>query len=441
MVDWVKHAIAWHVYPLGFAGAESENDRAAPVAHRLPRLESYLDYAVELGASALALGPIFQSATHGYDTLDYFAIDRRLGDENDFDRLVREANARGLKIILDGVFNHVGRDHPFFRDVCERGPQSDKAAWFRLTWPQGWQSGNEPQYESFEGHDQLVALNHDEPAVAEYVASVMDHWLARGADGWRLDAAYAVPPAFWAKILPGLRRKHPNVFIFGEVIHGDYPAVVSESGFDSLTQYELWKALWSALNDRNFFELAWALKRNDALLDGFVPVTFLGNHDVTRIASKLSDERHLPHAVALLFTLPGTPFVYYGDEQAFRGIKEDRVGGDDAIRPAFPDSPGELSDLGAPIFRLHQELIGLRRRHAWLHGARVTVHHLENEALVYESAAEGEKILVALNLQEAPARLPVPAARELLAGEANLEGEGEERVAVVPAHGFAVLGF
>ena len=174
----------------------------------------------------------------------------------------------------------------------------------------------------------------------------MTHWLDRGADGWRLDAAYAVPPSFWAQVLPQVRERHPEAYVVGEVIHGDYARVVTESGIDAVTQYELWKAVWSSLNDGNLHELAHALGRHDGFLDTFVPLTFVGNHDVTRIASRLTDPRHLPHALAVLFTVGGTPSVYAGDEQAFTGVKEDRAGGDDAVRPPFPETPAGLAPFG-----------------------------------------------------------------------------------------------
>jgi cyclomaltodextrinase len=431
--DWVQDAVWWHVYPLGFVGAEKAATEV--VTHRLDRLTHWLDYAVELGVNGLALGPVFASSTHGYDTVDHGRIDPRLGDDADFDALVAAAHERGLRVLLDGVFNHVGREHPAFTAVVERGPEAPSASWFRLTWPPDWQPGVVPGYDMFEGHGQLVALDHSAPAVADWVAEVMVHWLDRGADGWRLDAAYAVPPAFWATVLPRVRAAHPDAYVVGEVIHGDYAQVVAESGMDAVTQYELWKAIWSSLNDGNLHELAHALGRHDGFLDSFVPLTFVGNHDVTRIASRLTDLRHLPHALAVLFTVGGTPSVYAGDEQAFTGVKEDRAGGDDAVRPPFPDTPAELAPFGAPTFRLHEQLIGLRRRHRWLHTARTTPLHRDNRQLSYAVAGAGGRLVVALNLDDAPATLPAPGAGEVLAGAAAVRAD----TVTLPPHGWAVL--
>ncbi|HWJ85773.1 MAG TPA: alpha-amylase family glycosyl hydrolase [Cellulomonas sp.] len=408
-MGWVEHAVWWQVYPLGFVGAADEDPADAPAdAHRLLRLVDWLDYARDLGVSGIALGPIFASSTHGYDTTDYFAIDPRLGTADDFRTLVEAAHERGLRVLLDGVFNHVGRAHPFVTD--------DPAMLARR---------EDGSFEVFEGHDSLVALDHSSPAVAALVTDVMSHWLDAGADGWRLDAAYAVPPSFWRPVLAAVRERHPDVYVVGEVIHGDYPAIVAESGMDAVTQYELWKAIWSAIATRNWWELAWSLDRHSVFVEAFAPWTFVGNHDVTRIASQVDD---LAHALVVLFTVGGTPAVYYGDEQAFRGVKEERFGGDDAIRPSFPASPAELAPDGWWAYRLHQELIGLRRRHPWLHRATTRTIELTNEHLLYEARAGDDALLVALNLADEPWSPPVGAA-------AVLAGTGPQ----LPPHGWAIL--
>ncbi|NIH83137.1 alpha-amylase family protein [Amycolatopsis granulosa] len=414
---WADHVIWWHVYPLGFTGAPPRALPAgSPPEHRLGRLAGWLDYAVELGCSGLLLGPVFASETHGYDTTDHFRIDPRLGDDADFDRLVAAARDRGMRIVLDGVFNHVARGFGH---------------------PQWWRRDGD-DYAVFEGHRHLVALDHTQPAVADHVGRVMSHWLGRGVDGWRLDAAYAVPAGFWARVLPGVRRQYPGAWFLGEVLHGDYAGYVTRSGLDSVTQYELWKAIWSSLHDGNFFELAWALNRHDELLGSFVPQTFAGNHDVTRLASTLPDERHLAHALAVLFTVGGVPSVYYGDEQAFRGIKEDRAGGDDEIRPEFPADPAQLAPYGWPVYRLHQRLIGLRRRNAWLVRARTSVEHLTNRELALRSRSGDDEILTLLNTGDEPRRFPVRI-DGLRVLDSSSPG-GREPWPTVPAHGWAIFG-
>ena len=389
---WVEHAIWWQIYPLGFVGAFPAEPPPTADEHRLRRVAGWFDHALELGASGVALGPVFASQTHGYDTTDHYAIDQRLGDDSDFDHLVTEARSRGLRILLDGVFNHVGSEFGRHREAVAGGDDS----WFRK---------GRNGLATFEGHGGLITLNHRNPEVVDYVVDVMLHWLRRGADGWRLDAAYAVPAEFWAKVLPRVRSEFPDAWFVGEVIHGDYAGIVSTSTFDSVTQYELWKAMWSSLNDVNFHELDHALTRHDQFLETFVPLTFVGNHDVTRIASQLSDERHVGHALAVMLTIGGTPSVYAGDEWAYRGVKEERFGGDDAVRPEFPVRPSESEHLGHDTFRLHQHLIGLRRRHPWLHTARTSPLHLANSQYVYRTSSAAGALVVALNVDDAPLRM------------------------------------
>lgn len=399
--DWLEHAIGWHVYPLGFTGAPVHGDEsdaavaAAPGTARLDHLIDWLDYVQELGLNVLQLGPIFESATHGYDTLDYFRIDRRLGDDAAFERLIAAAHERGIKVLLDGVFNHLSSQAPMFREALD-DPDSASAKLFDVD-----RSGEEPTAPCFEGHLDLVEFDHRAPETAEFVESVMRHWLERGIDGWRLDAAYAVDPDFWARVLPSVRADFPHAFIYGEVIHGDYVDIVARSTMDSVTEYELWKATWSALKDHNFYELEWTLGRHDAFLESFVPVTFVGNHDVTRIASQVGQDKAVL-ALVVLMTVGGIPLIYYGDEQGYTGVKEERFGGDDQVRPVFPATPEELSTLGNWMHDAHRQLIGLRRRHPWLHRATVTVTSIANERITYDVGADGRSLSVALEITGKP---------------------------------------
>lgn len=387
---WVDHLIGWHVYPLGFVGAPARLE-SQEVSHRLAHLGAWLDHAVALGCSSLALGPVFSSASHGYDTLDYITIDPRLGDDDDFDHLLQAAHARGLSVLLDGVFNHVSRRNRIVQDAQSAGPDSDAGRMVR------WCAG---RLDVFEGHSDLVALNHDNPAVREHVTRIMNYWCGRGVDGWRLDAAYSVNPEFWAAVLPSVREKYPDVWIFGEVIHGDYASIVRASGMDSVTQYELWKGIWSSIESRNFFELDHALGRHNEFSDAFTPMTFVGNHDVTRIASRVGQDGAVL-ATAILATIGGIPLIYYGDELAYRGVKEERFGGDDDIRPVFPASPADLSNLGADTLRAHQSLLGLRRRHPWLVDARTESLDLTNERYVYRTGVPGvEPLIVELDVRD-----------------------------------------
>lgn len=388
----VEHSIWWHVYPLGACGAPIRpgDDRAPgdwPLEHRLPHLEAWLDHVIELGCSGLLLGPVFASVAHGYDTLDHFRIDPRLGDDSDWDHFVEACHSRGLTILLDGVFNHVSMHHAW---VSGDGPikRVDGA-------PVPW-----------EGHGELSELDHRDERTAGFVVDVMRHWLDRGAAGWRLDVAYAVPAEFWRTVLERVRETHPDALFLGEVIHGDYPQIAHDATLDSVTQYELWKAIWSSLADHNFFELAHALERHDEFSQRMVTQTFVGNHDVTRIATKVGDAGAALAAV-VLFTVPGMPSIYYGDEQAFRGEKTDTISGDDAVRPPLPATPAEMLPTGDWLEDIHKALIGLRRRHPWLTRGRLHVDNITNTSLDYHVHTGGHhtgehRLDVHLDLESTP---------------------------------------
>lgn len=381
------HAIWWQIYPLGALGAPIRNWENSPdaFAPRLRKILPWLDYAVELGCNGILFAPIFQSSTHGYDTTDYFQIDPRLGSNADFDWLISEAKSRGLSIVLDGVFNHVGVEHPLVK--ASQNDESDLVLIAEDGWPQHW-----------EGNLDLAELDHHNPAVADLVVEVMEYWLARGIAGWRLDVAYAVPVEFWAEVTDRVRQHYPDAVFLGEMIHGDYPDLIERGHLDTVTQYELWKAIWSSIKDRNFYELEHALRRHQEFSDRGLMQIFVGNHDVSRIASVVGDAG-AALAATVLFTLPGLPSVYQGDEQAFRGEKGKEEWADDALRVPIPDTPGELSDLGWWMFETYQKLIGVRRRNPWLTRATVTVVEVENEKLRYRVTGQGgEELQVTLNM-------------------------------------------
>jgi glycosidase len=423
MASWTESVIWWHVYPLGFLGAEQELASARPEPNRLPRLQGWLDHLIALGCNGLALGPVFTSETHGYDTTDYFHIDPRLGSDEDFDALVAACHARGIRVLLDGVFNHAGRTFPPVREALAAGSGSPAGRWIR------WSEGH-PYV--FEGHRSLVTFDHSSPEVQDLIARVMRHWLARGADGWRLDAAYAVPAEFWAHVLPPVRAEFPEAWFVGEMIHGDYVDYVRRAGLDSVTQYELWKAIWSSLADRNLWELEWTLRRHRKLVDAFLPMTFLSNHDVSRVASKVGDPRHLSHAVAVLLFLPGVPSIYYGDEYGLRAVKEDRPGGDDAVRPAMPTDPLDMREGDPTTWSVYQRMISVRRRHPWLSRAHVEIVEVAEEHLLLRATGgEGEALTLVLNLAERP--YPLEETAHVV--EANQLVQHQE----IPPHSWAVL--
>ena len=426
MTNELTNLVWWHVYPLGFCGAPIRDwyDFSSPTTagagtgvdacvvtdaeldsqagqRRLRRLINWLDYARDVGFGGLILGPIFASATHGYDTLDQFQVDPRLGDEGDFFALVAACRERGLKLVLDGVFSHVGEQHPWLRHDIVAG--SEGGDLFDIE----WEAAGGPRPRVWEGHGQLVRFNHQSAAARDYAVRVMEHWLERGIDGWRLDAAYSVPTDFWAEVIGRVRKRFPDAWFLAEMIHGDYAEFQAESLVDTVTQYELWKSVWSSIKDQNFFELDWTLQRHNALLEHFVPQTFIGNHDVTRIASTLGEPGALVAAV-VLFTVAGTPSVYAGDELGMLGVKTDGWSGDDDVRPEFPDRPDHPAVAGGSVLDAYRRLIALRAERPWLVTATTSSVSLENTRYTYRVTSAtnpGDWLEVELNLSS-----PQPAA-------------------------------
>lgn len=375
----LEHAIWWQVYPLGALGAPIRGDwQDSGEEHRLRKLGPWLDYVVDLGCNGILFGPLFESTTHGYDTTDHLTIDRRLGTNEDFDWLVAECRRRGLQIILDGVFNHVGVKHPLTL-AAQRGEPSP-VIMADDGYPQHW-----------EGNLDLAELDHTNPATEDLVVEVMEFWLERGIAGWRLDVAYSVPAQFWARVTDRVRARFPHAVFLGEIIHGDYTGLIDQGHLSTVTQYELWKGIWSSLKDRNLWELAHALERHNDFSAEHLMQTFVGNHDVDRIASVVGDAG-AAIAAAILFSLPGVPSIYQGDEQAFRGQKGEGVSSDDQIRAPLPASPAELTEFGWWMYRHYQALVAARRRHPWLVGARIEVGDKANERLTYRVMSRGGEL-------------------------------------------------
>lgn len=423
--------IWYHVYPLGFLKAEDQNPApgcdTGSVSHRLPELVTWLDYLVDLGITGLLIGPVFESETHGYDVVDPYRVDRRLGTETDLIGLIDEAHRRSLRVGLDAVFHHVGRAHPYFRDVLVHGRQSGWRDWFEIDFDRLGRDGF--SYATFEGHDHLVKLNHANPQVLDWAVDVASFWMERGVDAFRLDAAYALLPGFLAAFAARVREMRADVMLLGEVIHGDYVRMARP--LTTVTQYELWKAIWSSLNDGNFFELAHALERHAGYCRHFRPWTFVGNHDTTRIATQLRDKRHLPHALAILFTTPGIPAVYSGDEQGAKGRKYDRAGGDAQIRRPPPLGPGALHGEALELWSLHRDLIAVRRARPWLASGQLRVTQLDNRFTTYEVESGTHRLAVALSTADQPAHWNIPSGMHWLAGHAGAD---------LPPHAWGVWG-
>lgn len=413
---WARDAVLYHLFPLGQCGAERANPLDGVVRHRIGQLGPWLHHAREVGADTVLLGPVLRSETHGYDIIDAWRVDERLGDEADLVALVRQAHDLGLRVVLDAVFNHVGRGHGAFQDVLERGQESSCWRWFSGIRPGGPNPKGDPfTYHTWDNHWDLVKLDVRHPPVAEHHLQTVDHWVRDlGIDGLRLDAADILDRRFQRRLARHCAEHHPELWLMGEVVHGDYNRWAKPGALHSTTNYELYKALWSSHLDRNLFELAHALQRQAGLYPGLSLVTFLENHDQPRLASRLPDPAHLYTAHLLLLTLPGTPTLYYGGEWGVEGQGAPTHDWD--LRPRLElDGEHPQPALVGTIRRC----VDLRRELAPLRHGTLEVLHLASEQLVFARELDGERVVVAVNIAAEPATVELPGAWwDALAGEA-----------------------
>ena len=336
---WYDEAVFYHIYPLGLTGAPKQNPYGEPV-HRLNTLLPWVDHIQALNCNALYIGPLFESGSHGYDTTDYKKLDSRLGTNEDLKQFVAYCHERGIKVIFDGVFNHVGRDFFAFRDLKQYREQSWHRDWFCNVDFGGNNEYNDGfSYGNWGGYNLLVKLNYHNSAVRDYMLDVVRFWVEEfDVDGLRLDAADVLDFSFMRALRELADRIKPEFWLMGEVIHGDYSRWVNGDTLHSVTDYALHKALYSGHNDHNYFEIAHTVNRTIQMAGGdltrFRLYNFVDNHDVERIYTKLNNKAQFVPVHILLFTLPGVASIYYGSEFGIEGVKR-RGGSDDAIRPAL----------------------------------------------------------------------------------------------------------
>ena len=330
---WYEEAVFYHIYPLGLLGAPEWNDHSQPV-HRLTELKAWVDHMKTCGFTALYFGPCFSSGSHGYDTEDYRRLDERLGDNEDLKDLVRYCHENGIRVILDGVFNHSGRGFFAFRDLKENRENSRYKNWYCNVNFWGNNEYNDGfSYENWGGHNLLPKLNLYEPEVRQYHFDTVRFWVSEfDIDGIRLDAADVLEQGFMRELRSVTDGLKDDFWLMGEVIHGEYSRWVNDNTLHSVTNYALHKALYSAHNDHNYFEIAHTVRRTNGMLPADVKLyNFVDNHDVERISTKLNDKANYLPVHILLYTLPGIPSVYYGSEFGIEGRKERHS--DDSLRP------------------------------------------------------------------------------------------------------------
>ena len=416
---WFDESVFYQIYPLGYCGAEREND-FGEVRHRLARIEEQIPYIRDCGFNAVLFNPLFESERHGYDTVDFFRIDRRLGDNEDFKRLVAKFHEAGIRVVLDGVFNHVGRRFFAFEEVREKRENSDKKDWFHINFGGNTAYNDGFWYEGWEGHMELVKLNLQNEAVLGYIGRAVEYWMDEfGIDGLRLDVSYLLPEWFFEWLRRIVRGRRDDFFLMGEVSHNqNFQKNLTRDRLDSITNYECYKGLTSALNSDNLFEIEHSLERLFGsqpwcLYTGKNLFSFVDNHDVPRACTALKDRRKLPAMYGILYGMPGIPCVYYGSECGAEGDKSDN---DYKLRPAV----GEIDKDKDPALRaLIGKLNAVRKAEPALQYGTYEKCVLSNKYMCFKREKGGDRIYCAYNISDGDVTVRVEEAEgtDLLTGE------------------------
>ena len=449
MSKWYEEAIFYHIYPLGLLGApERRQDQGEETVHRLRDLDAWVDHMKDLGFTATYIGPLFESTSHGYDTKDYRRVDSRLGDNEDFRHFVEKCHENGIRVVVDGVFNHTGREFFAFQDLQRNRENSPYRYWYQdVNF-----GGNSPfndgfWYRAWHNCYELANLNLGNPEVRNYLLDVVRFWIDEfDIDGIRLDCADCLNFDFMRELRSATAEKKEDFWLMGEVIHGDYARWVKPEYLHSVTNYELWKGLYSGHNDHNYFEIAHTIRRqfdaNGGIYRGCRLYSFVDNHDVDRIVNTLKEKKFLRSVYTLLYTLPGIPSVYYGSEFGVEGKKE--WGGDQYLRPAL-----DLEKLSAepPVPELPELIRRLARVHAEERALTDGAYRellLTNRQYAFARILGDEAVITAVNNDDTEARFeipcPVPGTEAVeVFTEKALKTENGKIIWEMPAYGSAIF--
>ena len=412
MSTWYEQAIFYHMYPLGITGAPKINVQTE-VTDRFKELDQWIPHIRSLGCNAIYIGPLFESSSHGYDTRDYKLVDRRLGTNDDFREFTKLCHENGIKVVVDGVFNHTGREFFAFKDIQEKKWDSPYKDWYKGV-NFGWQSplGDPFGYEAWQGHFELPCLNLYNQQVKDYLFDVIRFWVDEfDIDGIRLDAADVLDFDF----MKGLRRVanevKPEFWLMGEVIHGDYSRWANPEMLHSVTNYELHKGLWSGHNDHNYFEIAHTMRRLQCLCHDTRLYNFSDNHDVERLPNKLRNRDHIRHIALLVYTLWGIPSIYYGSEFGIEGKKE--WGSDWPLRPCLELADYTDAEKTNPVTSIYAALGRLKAECPELSWGEFKELTLTTQSYAYARVLDGKAVVAVYNNGDSPVsmefQLPVEA--------------------------------
>lgn len=406
---WFDEAIFYHIYPLGLTGAPKQNSYGEPV-HRLNTLLPWISHIQEIGCNAIYIGPLFESVGHGYETTDYKKLDSRLGANEDLTQFVAECHKQGIRVILDGVFNHTGRDFFAFQDLKRNRENSPYKDWYCNVNFWGNNSYNDGfSYENWGGYDLLVKLNQHNPAVKDYICDVIRFWIREfDIDGIRLDAADVMDFDYMKAFRDVANKEKPDFWLMGEVIHGDYSRWANDGTLHSVTNYMLHKALYSGHNDHNYFEIAHTIKYVSGMVGSqFRLYSFVDNHDVERIYTKLTNKAHFQPVHVMLYTLPGIPSLYYGSEFGIEGKKEQFS--DDSLRPALRLEEFQNAVETNPCTKLIAALGKIRQETPALCYGDYQELVLQTTHFAYARTLDGRSVIITANNADQVVSMDLPA--------------------------------
>jgi glycosidase len=408
--EWVKDAVFYQIFPDRFANGDPKNDPENVKAWgSKPTIKGFqggdlrgiiqkMDYFNDLSINAIYLNPIFLSpSTHRYDTVDYYKIDPKLGTNDEFEEFLTIAHSNNIKVVLDGVFNHCSRGFFAFNDILENDADSPYLNWFHIkNLPvDAYSAGQAKDYQAWWGFKSLPKFNTDHQPVREYILQVARYWIEKGIDGWRLDVPNEInDDAFWETFRNRVKEINPEAYLVGEIWELD-DRWVDDRHFDGLMNYPLRDAGIGFINGKSsathFLEVMKNLMTIYRPENTSAMLNLLGSHDTERILTLLGkDKQKLKMAFLWLFTLPGAPTIYYGDEIGLLGGK------DPDCRQAYPWGAKEID---SDLFLWVKRLIKYRNQFPSLRkGDFIPLFANDNSACVgYLRSMGGEKILVCLN--------------------------------------------
>lgn len=409
---WVKDAVFYQLFPERFANGDPANDPAdvKPWGGKpeydnffggdLQGVLDHVDYLSELGITAIYFNPIFDApANHKYDTRDYLKIDPHFGSTETLKALVKACHERGIRIVLDAVFNHCGKTFPPFVDALEKGPDSQYAEWFHVRkWPLQVEDGI-PSYETFAFEPIMPKLNTEHPEVKEYLLNVARYWIDEvGIDGWRLDVANEVDRQFWREFRQVVKRSNPDAYILGEVWH-DSMRWLQGDQFDAVMNYPLTNAIldffvFKHTCAKTFADTVGGLLARYPRQTNEVLFNHLDSHDTVRLLTLCKeDKRIMKLALLFQFTFTGAPCIYYGDEIGLTGDF------DPDNRKCMEWDPAK-QDLEQ--FDFYQKLIVLRKSHAALRTGSFHFKYAQKDdtLLSYERCEENDHFVILINPDE-----------------------------------------